>query len=667
MMLLQRVTSTGRTLALITLARSILCAASVGLVLAAVAWPFAGSQFAISLGSLVAAGVGWWIYVKTRGPGFTVPAVSLWIEEHVPALGYGLVTAVEKGAPTALERSLAGVDWSGATHEAARKALAIPAVAALGAAALLAVSVSFPPAVSRIASRVTNGPSAGAAALDITVRVVPPSYARRGSESFRNPPVVRALVGSELQVSVAGTESFALTAGGLTVPPGSPLRVARPVALRVESNGRSRLIAVDPVSDSAPVVQIREPVRDTVLVVPEGSFTLGADLRDDLGIGRATFEYIVSSGSGESFSFASGTIGATRLDGAPAGTISGRLTLTSLTLRPGDFVHVRAVAYDLRPDTASARGASETRTIRIARTGEYDSVAVEAAAPPEADKAILSQRMLINLAEALVRRRASLARETYAEEARAIGRDQARLRKQVGDFVFSRLGDDPSGEHFHGDGHQHEGQELRPALTPDELLKAAENATAAAAGQVLDFEGDETPVVAVNRPLLEAYNFMWDAGRELSQGSPQAALPAMYRALDAIQRARAAERLYLRSRPPRAVVDVDRARLQGKEKGTPDAREPRSPATGVARDALARFARLVSLSSQDAAAAADSLLLLRIELVGSIPADAAAAAATAADALRNGRDASVSLAAFRQSLGPPLVRRDSVSRWSGAR
>ncbi|HEX6314397.1 MAG TPA: hypothetical protein VFZ73_06035, partial [Gemmatimonadaceae bacterium] len=148
--------------------------------------------------------------------------------------------------------------------------------------------------------------------------------------------------------------------------------------------------------------------------------------------------------------------------------------------------------------------------------------------------------------------------------------------------------------------------------------------------------------------------------------APDRALPAMYRALDAIQRARAAERLYLRSRPGRAVVDVERARLQGKEKGTPAAREPRAPAAGVARAALARFARLVPLANRDPAAAADSLLLLRIDLLGDISDDAATAAADAAAALRAGRDATAALARFRRALGAsPMV--DSLSRWSGGR
>jgi len=669
MTLRERVAGTGQTLAMIALVRSLLLGIATGLAVTALAWPFTGASnglvVALMLGTLTTAATTWWIYRRIRGPGFSVAAVSLWIEEHQPTLRYSLVTAVEGNVPS-LEHWLTGIDWSPAVRGATRQALVGPGIAVLATAILLAASISFAPAVSRLANRVTSGNRLVGGSLDITVDVTPPAYARRRSELLRNPPVIRALVGSEVRVVLAGSPDFTLNAGDAALPTGSAWRVTpQPIALRVQSGGSSRLIAVDPVPDSAPSIQIREPARDTVLAAPRGEFTLGADLRDDLGLGRAAFEYIVSSGSGESFTFASGTLGARTFDGSTRGSISGRLTLASLNLKPGDFVHVRAVAYDRRPDTAAARGVSETRTIRIARTGEFDSVSVEAAAPPEADKAILSQRMLINMAEALVRRRPRLARTTFSDESRTIARDQARLRKQVGDLVFARLGDDASGEHFHGDGHEHEGQELRPALTPDELLKAAENAASAAAGRVLDFEGDETPVVAVNRPLLEAYNFMWDAGRELDQASPERALPAMYRALEAIQRARAAERLYLRSRPPRAVVDVDRVRLQGREKGTPAAREPRSPATGAARDALARFARVVRLASADPASAADSLLLLRIDLLGTIPPAVATAAAEAADALRNGRDATAPLGLVRRSLGRPLTAGDSLSRWSG--
>jgi hypothetical protein len=668
MTLQSRVSGTARTLALVVFGRSALSGAALGFAMAALLWPFVGHVAAAAISVVAGVGFATVMYRRLRGPGFSIGIVSLWIEEHVPALEYRLVTAVEGGAHPDLERSLADVDWSGTTRDATRKALGVPLVMALVALVVLVGSISLAPAVSRLANRIGSTTRVGAGAIGITVEVTPPAYTRRRTETLQNPPVVRALVGSGIRLAVSGADSFDVSAGDAVIPRGNVWRVAgQPTALYVRAGEHSRVVAIDPVIDSAPAVVIREPVRDTVLTTPQGTFTLGADIRDDIGLRRAGFEYIVSSGSGETFTFASGIIGDRRFDGSATGAIDGRLSIAALNLKPGDFVHIRAVAYDMRDDTSAARGASETRTIRVARAGEFDSVAVDAAAPPEADKAVLSQRMLINLTEALVRRRSRLSRESFRDESSVLGRDQSRLRKQVGDLVFARLGDDPSGEHFHGDGHEHEGQELRPALTPEELLKAAENATTAAAGKVLDFEGDETPVVAINRPLLEAYNFMWDASRELNQAAPERALPSMYKALEAIQRARAAERLYLRSRPSRAVVDIDRVRLQGKEKGTPDAREPRSPATGVARAALARFARVVALSATDPAAAADSLLLLRIDLLGSIPAAAAEAAAQAADALRSGRNADDQLAAVRRSLGPALTTSDSLPHWRGSR
>ena len=669
MTLQARVAGTARTLALVALGRSALSGMALGLSASALLLPFFGAVTSLSVGTIVGAALASFLYRRLRGPGFTLSAVSLWIEEHVPSLGYGLVTAIEGGAPPSLEKSVDAVDWSDATRDAARTALGVPLAAATGAAMLLLASIAFAPTVARVADRIGSAGRDGPGTMNVSVEVIPPAYARRRSESFTNPAVVQALVGSRLRLAVPGSDSFTVSVRGGDVPAGTQWRVtSQPAALQVKSGERSRLIAVDPVPDSAPGVLLREPLRDTVLLSPQGAFALGADLRDDIGLGRAAFEYIVSSGSGETFTFATGTLGLTRFNGTSTGAISGRLSLASLNLKPGDFVHIRAVAYDLRDDTAAARGTSETRTIRIARAGEFDSVAVDAAAPPEPDKAVLSQRMLITLTEALVRRRSRLERGPFAAESRTLGRDQTRLRKQVGDLVFARLGDDPSGEHFHGDGHEHEGQELRPALTPDELLKAAENATAAAAGKVLDFEGDETPVVAVNRPLLEAYNFMWDASRDLNQAAPEQALPSMYKALEAIQRARAAERLYLRSRPSRAVVDVDRVRLQGKEQGTPAAREPRpslgsSPATGVASGVLARFARVVALSATDPSAAADSLLLLRIDLLGAVSGEAATAAAQAAQALRNGRDAVEHLAVVRRALGAGMTAIDTLPYW----
>ena len=79
-------------------------------------------------------------------------------------------------------------------------------------------------------------------------------------------------------------------------------------------------------------------------------------------------------------------------------------------------MHVRAVARDRNNVTGPGVGVSETRTIRIPRPSEYDSIAVEGAPPPDVDSSQLSQRMLIMLAEKLQARRAKLARADVVKE-----------------------------------------------------------------------------------------------------------------------------------------------------------------------------------------------------------------------------------------------------------
>jgi hypothetical protein len=326
-------------------------------------------------------------------------------------------------------------------------------------------------------------------------------------------------------------------------------------------------------------------------------------------------------------------------------------------LKAGDVIHVRAVAVDGNDVSGPGKGTSETRTIRIARTGEYDSVAVEGAPPPDAERSVLSQRMLIILAEELEVKRRRLERSALTAESRRIGADQTRLRRQVGEIIFARLGDQPEGEHAHGD-ELPEGK-----LSPDELLRAAEQATGAGAGEALDFAEGESPVVAINRPLLEAYNAMWDASRELDIGEPARALPHMRAALAAIQRARRAERIYLRGRPAAVVVDLTRVRLQGQGPVTPAPRRPRSRQADPTQERAERFALAVAMLDSNSAAAVDSLLLLRVESLGDAPQTAEVLGA-AIEALRSGRDATEALLRTRRALlGVPVVV-DSLGAWS---
>ncbi|HEX5831187.1 MAG TPA: DUF4175 family protein, partial [Gemmatimonadaceae bacterium] len=558
----------------------------------------------------------------------------------------------------------------------ARRALLAPALLCVVAAALLLVPART---VARGAAR------AGVTPADVVTRALPPASPLRRLRAVVRPPAYTGLRARELDdpssiasvvasvVELAGEGDGAVTArlGERVLPVArgeARWRVTvrmpgEPAVVRLGAADAERLVILEPRPDSVPVVTLAPSVTDTVLREPKGRLALAAHASDDFGLASAAWEWIVSSGEGESFTFRSGTVGATALSGRRA-ELRATLALDALALKPGDVVHLRAVARDRNDVSGPGMGASETRTIRIARAGEYDSLAVEGAPPPDVEKGLLSQRMLLLLTERLEERRPRLSRDTVVAEARRIGRDQTTLRRRVGELIFERLGEGADGEHSHfaGDGHEH-GAEGR--LDPEQLLEAASRATGGDAPTVLDFEGDETPVVKVNRPLLEAYNHMWDATRALDVGDPRGAIPPMRRALEALQRARQAERIYLRGRPPVVVVDVAKARLQGRDSASaPAARTPRTPEDPAAAARAARLDAALVVLQRDAAAAVDSLMLLRVDALGAAP-SLAAALGELVERVRRGEDATPAiLRARRAAAGEPRVM-PALPRWSG--
>ena len=245
------------------------------------------------------------------------------------------------------------------------------------------------------------------------------------------------------------------------------------------------------------------------------------------------------------------------------------------------------------------------------------------------------------------------------DESSRIARDQSKLRKQVSKVIFARLGADAESE---------ESQALddsAPPKSPEDMLRAADAATNVGMG-ALDFEGDETPVVAVNRTLLEAYNAMWDAERELQIAEPGKALPYMHAALDAIQRARAAERLYLRGRPPVAIVDLDQVRLSGKrDDAAGGARVARAASDSSAARRSRRLDAALARLAADPGAAIDSLLLLRMDAIAPDPV-LAAALGVAIDSLRAGRDATAAIARARRAAGGAPAPQRAGLGWDGA-
>ena len=500
----------------------------------------------------------------------TLAGTALWLEERLPGLQYALVTAVERPdlAP-ALGLHVGRTRFEPVVRRAAARALVPPAATLL----VLAVALLLVPAGARarlVAPRPGDAlerPRLGAVRdrlATIAVTVTPPAYTGRPAESTDDPGTVQAIVGSTVLVRgrgaaaglAASVADVALPVRGADERWAVSLRMpARAAALRLRDGARERLLVLDPRADSTPAVTLEAPARDTVLREPRGTVALRATLADDIGLASGAFEYIVSSGSGESFTFRSGTVAARALSGRAA-SLAASLALDSLALEPGDVVHLSAVARDRNDVTGPGFGRSETRAIRIARAGEFDSVAIEAAPPPEAEKNVLSQRMLLIATQALERRRPRLGRDVLVRESRALADEQRRIRKAVADVVFARAG---SGGGAEESSDEEGGAADAGGSARERVLEAARRASERAGAQgALDFEEDESPVVAINRPLLEAYNHMWDAARALEVAEPAQAIPPMRLALDAIQRARQAERVYLRGRPPEVIVDVAR-------------------------------------------------------------------------------------------------------------
>jgi hypothetical protein len=643
--------------------------------------------------SLAAAVATWW---RTRAPAPDLTHTALWVEEQGAASrgqapDFALTTAVELlearaelplSLANAAARALDTAPTTPGLAAARRRAWTAPAAFGVGGALLLLLGRERPAAADRSAVPGAAGPAAGpasAAPMPLgtwQVRVRPPAYAALAVQDYDDPATVSALAGSMVEVRGSGDAPTVQRAGVPFAGGDSIGRRGGPMAvvvseggwrtsivanggaqsLRIERGGRARLLIVEGRADSVPRVSLELPARDSVFREARGLLPLAATTHDDIGLARAHFELLVTSGEGERFTVRTVMLASQQWSGR-AGVRDARLRTTldlgALALQPGDVVHLRAVARDAHPSADREYGSSETRAFRVARIAEYDSVAVEPAPPPEVDTSLLSQRMLLLLTEKLDKAQRRLARPEVRRESQKLARDQARLRLAVGDVVFQRLSGESAAEHAHsaGDGHDH-GVDLQGGK-----LSISTSSTRG----MLE-EGNDSPVIAINQPLLEAYNAMWDAGRALEQGDPHGAIPPMKRALEAIERSRAASRLYLRGKPPQVIVDLAKVRLTGKDTGQITQRSRRAPLSARDAERDARLVRATSLVAVAGSAARDSVALLRVEALADAPAFAAALGAVL-DVFERGGDATAAVMQARRVLGN--VSRTRATVWSG--
>jgi hypothetical protein len=238
------------------------------------------------------------------------------------------------------------------------------------------------------------------------------------------------------------------------------------------------------------------------------------------------------------------------------------------------------------------------------------------------------------MAEQLVREQPKLPRPELVKRSTNIGELEDRIRRRVREILT-------------------DGEETPVQEQPDSLGATVE-----------EMESPDQISGTQNPDLQFAYNSLWEAVRSLRIAEPAAALPAMRAALKALDRARLANRLYLRGTPPRIIVDLNRVRLTGTEKGSSSTRSPRSFADSAWLRLSARFEALLQSIDKDPARAISELAFLRVESLTTLP-DFAAALGEASDAIHNRRDATLPLLRARRALqGPPVVI-PSLTPWSG--
>jgi hypothetical protein len=654
----QRVRHTRRVLGVVALTRALLFGATAALaILATIAFaellPSAsdvstlpGSVTAMLAGAIIAGGMIW----RSRGI-LSSNRVALWIEERIPELQYSLVTAmehVESPFTSGMETVVAQQNIGGVTASVLRRRL-LPAIGAI-AAALLLLYVSPSAAFGGAGlfpglrgARSTAAVPPGSRLDRIDAEVTPPAYTGERSSTLDDPSSIPALAGSRVVVrgrgsasgiagSIAGTAVHVAGSGSrwslsLVMP-------SRPAALMLKDRSFERIVVLDPHADTPPKIALTSPERDSTLRVARLVLPLKAAVTDDIGLEGGYFEYMITSGSGEIFTARTVTTPIVRFGGSRSATLTATLDLASLQLGQGDVVSIRAIARDGNTLSGPGLATSDTRTFRIARAGEYDSIAVDAAVPPPVDSSAMSQRMLIMMTETLVSDQKKITRSELVRRSGEIGDLEDRIRKRVEEILY-----------------EGGGEEEDASVAPDP--------TATLEGEELD------QAHAVNNPdLVEAFNALWSAVRSLQIAEPGTALPPMRIALKALDRIRLANRLYLRGTPPTVIVDIARVRMTGKEKGSSNTRTPRSPADSARLDLDRQFNDAIELLSSRPADAVRAFTLIQVQALSLSP-ELATSLGEAIEAFRKGRDATLPLLRARRALAGNPASMPGLPVWSG--
>lgn len=375
------------------------------------------------------------------------------------------------------------------------------------------------------------------------------------------------------------------------------------------ANYTTDIAALSVKMDAKPVINIKEPLL-TITELAKNSVPLlntQVEIFDDYGLSNVKIVASIAKGSGESvkfrdqtFSFDSYSQDSFAQDSFSQDSESQigdksnykkRWDLTALDMSPGDELYFSIHATDNKTPEAQT-SISPTRIVRWLED-EQEGIASDGVVIDFIPEYFKSQRQIIIETEALIEQQDSMSTDVFKRTSRALAIDQSDLKQTYGQY----LGDEfesgvmhtmeagpavPSAdEHDHSDEdkgasneesshdseHSHESEGSNDQASDlsgyqQVIEQYGHNHGEVDIGFIKTSEGQINPKVLMKRAVAE----MWQAELHLQLSSPSLALPYEKEALNYLNRAKQAERIYVKRlgfEPP--PVGEER-RYQGKLK-----------------------------------------------------------------------------------------------------
>ncbi len=329
--------------------------------------------------------------------------------------------------------------------------------------------------------------------------------------------------------------------------------------------------------DAKPLIQIKHPMQTTTEFDKNEQAILQAEVEilDDFGIAQVTIMASVAKGSGEAVKFRDEEFIFDEVRPQGEGSLYIKTwDLAALDMTPGDELYFTVHATDIKSPTPQT-SISPTRILRWLED-EKKTMTGAGIVIDFMPEYLKSQRQIIIETEALIAQKKRLSEQEFSRISRALAIDQQDLKQTYGQYLGDEVDSGAlrtmedgmrvpglaSGEHDHEEGDHNEQEEKTNDKQVDQAHQHEQNNYAqndisgyseiieryghnhgeADVGFIKTFEGQINPKVLMKRAVAH----MWDAELQLQLSQPSLALPYEKQALDYLNRAKQAERIYVK-------------------------------------------------------------------------------------------------------------------------